>query len=279
MWKIVLFLCLSAFLTTPCAETDSYAEGGPESHFQLSPAKDISLTVLAALSAFYGNYRLGEMEVPSPEDVREKSWLLPWDRPVAGRYSERADNVSRGASLLAAVPLVLGGVSLYRGDVCGSDFAAFSLMFAQALAFQSGLNLLVRSLEIWPRPYIYAEDGDGAEKARGADGEAYGSFFSGHASAAFTVAVFAGEWFSEVYPNSRYKSLVWASSLSLAGFVGVLRIAAGKHYPTDVVVGALAGTGVSLAVLQAHKKTGKNAPESRFHAWAFPGMAGLTFLF
>ena len=51
----------------------------------------------------------------------------------------------------------------------------------------------------------------------------------------------------------------------------MLRIAAGKHYPTDVVVGALVGSGISLAVIQIHKKR-----NNRFSLWAYPGGAGLT---
>ena len=72
--------------------------------------------------------------------------------------------------------------------------------------------------------------------------------------------MFTGEWFSEMYPNSAYRPLVWAGTLSLAGFVGALRIAAGKHYPSDVVVGALAGTGISLAVIRLHKKSVRFGP-------------------
>lgn len=196
------------------------------------------------------------MEVPSKEVVPGESRLLPWDRPIAGRYNENADKVSDWAAVLGAAPLCFGAWSWYLGDESGRDFATYTLMFAQALALQNGLNLLVRSMELWPRPYIYATEGEGLEKAESAKGEAYGSFFSGHASAAFTVAVFTGEWFSDVYPNSPYKDIVWASSLSAAGLVGALRIAAGKHYPTDVIVGALVGTGVSLSVIGLHKKSG-----------------------
>ena len=223
---------------------------------QLSWTVDMPLTFFAAFSSAYGSYRYGQMEVPSKEVVPGESRLLPWDRPIAGRYNENADKVSDWAAVLGAAPLGFGAWSWYRGCATGRDFATFSLMFAQALALQNGLNLLVRSMQLWPRPYIYATDGEGLEKAESAKGEAYGSFFSGHASAAFTVAVFTGEWFSEVYPNSRYKGIVWASSLSAAGLVGALRIAAGKHYPTDVIVGALVGTGVSLSVIGLHKKSG-----------------------
>ena len=85
------------------------------------------------------------------------------------------------------------------------------------------------------------------------------------------MAVFTGEWFSEMYPQSPFRGVVWAGALSAAALEGVLRIAAGKHYPTDVVVGALVGSGVSLAVIEIHKKR-----DERFSLWVYPGAAGLT---
>lgn len=251
----------------------------PERHYGISLERDLTLTFFSAFASIYGNYRLGKMPVQSPSEMKDVSDLLPWDRPVAGRYNKTAGDVSTWAAALGVAPLALGAASWYRGDALGADLAAYTLMLAQALALQNGLNLVVRSMSFWPRPYMYATDGDGADAASAAEGEAYGSFFSGHASAAFTIAVFTGEWFSEFYPNSAYKSLVWATSLSLAGFVGALRIAAGKHYPTDVVVGALAGTGISLAVIKIHKKTVQIGPISLAGIWAAPGSASAIFSF
>lgn len=251
----------------------------PERHYDISIERDLSLSFFSAFISIYGNYRLGKMPVQSPSEMKEVPDLLPWDRPVAGRYNKTAGDVSTWAAALGVAPLALGAASWYRGDAAGGDVAAYTLMLAQALALQSGLNLVVRSMSFWPRPYMYATDGDGADAAAAAEGEAYGSFFSGHTSAAFTIAVFTGEWFSEFYPNSAYKSLVWATSLSLAGFVGALRIAAGKHYPTDVVVGALAGTGISLAVIKIHQKSVQFGPLSLAGLWAAPGSASATFAF
>ena len=62
-----------------------------------------------------------------------------------------------------------------------------------------------------------------------------------------------------------------ASAYSLATPESVLRIAAGKHYITDVVVGALVGTGVSIGILEMHRDRNEN-----FSVWAGPGVAGIT---
>jgi len=141
----------------------------------------------------------------------------------------------------------------------------------QAIGIGNGINLAMRSLEIWPRPYMYAEDGDGRKKAENAKSEAYGSFFSGHATAAFTVATFTDQWFRTAYPNSPYKGIMRASTYSLATLESVLRVAAGKHCFTDVVVGALVGTGVSIGILEMHKDRNEN-----FSVWVGPGVAGIT---
>lgn len=232
------------------------------------------LTFFSAFASVYGTYRYSQMDVPSEGDYIEPSQLLPWDRSVVGRYSANADKVSDWFAILGTVPVAMVGYSWLGGDAAGSDAAAYALMFAQALALQNGLNLLARSSQLWPRPYVYATDGDGAEAAKDARGEAYGSFFSGHSSAAFTVAVFTAEWFSEIYPNSPYRGIVWAGSLSAAGMVGALRIAAGKHYPTDVIVGALVGTGLSLSVIQVHKSVAH-----KVSLYASPNAAGVSVRF
>ena len=265
------------FLLVLLSGAGVFSAAEPVSHYEVSWHKDMPVTFFSAFTSVFGNYRYSQMDKPESGDYRQVSELFPWDRPVAGRYDGSADKASDWAAVLGIAPLALAGATWGLGDASGADFAAYTLMFAQALALQNGVNLMVRSLEFWPRPYVYAKDGYGTgnqeavEKAEKAEEEAYGSFFSGHASAAFTVAVFTGEWFGEVYPNSPYQGVVWAGALSAAGLVGVLRIAAGKHYPTDVVVGALVGSGISLAVIKIHKKR-----NNRFSLWALPGAAGVT---
>jgi membrane-associated phospholipid phosphatase len=66
------------------------------------------------------------------------------------------------------------------------------------------------------------------------------SFFSGHTSLTFSLAVSAGV----VTSRRGYKlaPVVWASGLTLAAATGYLRIAADKHYVTDVLTGAAMGS-------------------------------------
>ena len=74
------------------------------------------------------------------------------------------------------------------------------------------------------------------------------SFFSGHTSFAFATAISAGIVAHERgYAAEPY---IWAGGLTLAALTGYLRIAADKHYFSDVLVGAAVGTGAGLLVPQ-----------------------------
>lgn len=240
--------------------------------YELNLENDIPVTLAAGGMFGIGMFLYSRMD--TPETLKDKDDLLPWDKPLAGRYSESADKASDIGSVLAIAPLVVGGIAWHDGSSTGKEFATFTLMFFQAIGIGNGINVAMRSLEIWPRPYMYAESGEGREKAENAKSEAYGSFFSGHTTAAFTVATFTDQWFRTAYPNSPYKGIMRASAYSLATIESVLRIAAGKHYFTDVLVGALVGTGVSIGILEMHKKR-----DEKYSFWVGPNVAGVTLRF
>lgn len=51
--------------------------------------------------------------------------------------------------------------------------------------------------------------------------------------------------------------MIWTAGYALAATSGYLRIAADRHYLTDVVVGAVVGSGIGLAVpLLVHPRIG-----------------------
>lgn len=72
------------------------------------------------------------------------------------------------------------------------------------------------------------------------------SFFSGHTALAFTMAAASGT----VASIRGYESapFLWIGGGLIAATTGYLRIAGDAHYLTDVLVGALFGTGIGIAV-------------------------------
>ncbi len=72
------------------------------------------------------------------------------------------------------------------------------------------------------------------------------SFYSGHTTLAFSLAVASGTIAS--MRGYALAPVVWASTLPVALATGYLRIAADKHYLTDVVAGAVLGSAVGFVV-------------------------------
>jgi membrane-associated phospholipid phosphatase len=121
-------------------------------------------------------------------------------------------------------------------------------LMLESAAITSALLQVVKHRVNRQRPYArYCELACG--HAAGERGSRL-SFFSGHAALAFSAAVSAGTIASmRSYPHSGW---LLGSGLALATTTGYLRIAADRHYFTDVLAGALVGATVGWAVPQLH---------------------------
>lgn len=80
------------------------------------------------------------------------------------------------------------------------------------------------------------------------------SFFSGHTSYSFALSLSSAMLLAESYPQHAVS--LYATAIFLATVPAYLRIAADKHYFTDVLIGAIVGSaiayGITRANLQAH---------------------------
>ena len=63
--------------------------------------------------------------------------------------------------------------------------------------------------------------------------------------------------YAKMYTRSRPNAkpvLVYGLGIGLAAVTGSLRVDAGKHYPTDVIAGALVGSAIGLFVTPAQHR-------------------------
>ena len=81
------------------------------------------------------------------------------------------------------------------------------------------------------------------------------SFFSSDVSLAFSLATMASIVYSDYYPDSKLKPLIWAGTMSYASFVAYLRFSCGWHYPTDILAGAIVGSAIGWLVLELHRNS------------------------
>lgn len=108
----------------------------------------------------------------------------------------------------------------------------------EAAAWAVGTTELIKTLAARNRPVLYTTDAPTA-----ADNlDSRRSFPSGHAAAAFAIAV--SYWLDA----NEHTLPARVAALATAAGVAALRVAAGRHFPSDVAAGAALGT-VSAVVI------------------------------
>lgn len=141
-----------------------------------------------------------------------------------------------GIALAIAVPVQDG-----RGD----EAAVNTLLVVEAsLAFavlQQGLTALVPR----ERPAVHAAQGAERENALQRH-SSFESFPAGHNGAAFAIAAAGGT--VATMRGYRLAPLVWIAGGAIAVATSYLRIAADRHYFTDVMTGAALGIGTGIAI-------------------------------
>lgn len=171
----------------------------------------------------------------------DPSWF-PGDACLRGVYSPQAARLSDILLLFGVFDPLVASIAQ------GVDWrlANRSVVYSETLAANLALNSLAKVTFGRPRPYTYSEP-------PGATGDdRYVSFYSGHASTVFAAAVSGSYLFAESAPDKGSSYFLWGSEFFLAAMTANLRLRAGKHYYSDVIVGALVGSGIGAGMLLAH---------------------------
>jgi membrane-associated phospholipid phosphatase len=127
-----------------------------------------------------------------------------------------------------------------------------SIVYAETLGVQLALNVTVKHLVRRARPYTHNPNPLVAEFRQQEGGDANLSFYSGHSSAAFAAAVAGSYLFGAKTADPWSRRIIWFSELGLATSTAHLRVRAGMHYYSDVLVGMLVGTGLGIAMPYLH---------------------------
>jgi membrane-associated phospholipid phosphatase len=234
----LVLLCLGLIAPAPLRGEAAAREADPADLFRLTWA-DAALAAGGAGLQVWAHLRFQDMEPVDPQAL-DAGNLNPLDRWAAGRHHEPSARISDLLLIpVIGAPAAVSAWGAHRGDHGWRTVLMESVILAEALALSSSLNLLVRSLRIHPRPLAYPEsDAPESEKRKG---DASGSFYSGHANAAFLAAVHLAYVHSLRHPESDAGAWIWAGGLGAAATVAGLRVAAGRHFPSDIVAGAAVG--------------------------------------
>ena len=176
---------------------------------------------------------------------------VTWSNPHA------ADTVSNVMQFAVPVGVMgFGLIQAYRFDDPAAGWSSV-LLITQATSLAMLVNTIVKYSVGRSRPYVWQGNPDLYSNAT----DANVSFFGGHTTFVFAVVVSGSTlFFMQDMPGAPW---VLGVGLAAAAFTGYLRMAADKHYLTDVLVGAGVGSLIGWAVPYLFHRPGrKGAPQA-----------------
>lgn len=184
-----------------------------------------------------------------PDALCDRERIFVLDRPTFAHHWDGADAASDVLLLtMLGAPFAYAGVRSGIDD--GLDQPADAFGRSAAVSFQAlgavmlatnVLKLVVRR----PRPLTYDA---GFSREERFDGDARLSFPSGHTSLAFGTATVIAIMAEREVRDPGLRAALIAGSFGAATATGYFRIAARKHFLTDVLAGAALGAGVAALV-------------------------------
>lgn len=218
----------------------------------------LSASVGTALaSEFLLDTRDDKLSVAEIEKLKRNS-VNRFDRGATYNWSPSASNFSDVPyHIMPLLPMTLG-IPLAVNKKWDNAFT-LGLMYTEVLFFTKGITGLTKTLTARTRPYMYNTQFTPEERFALQQGETTPrtSFISGHTSVTFAYAVLLAKTYSDIYGNTTWSKIIWATAVSAATATAWARVEAGVHYPTDVLAGAIVGSALGYFIPELHKTKNK----------------------
>jgi membrane-associated phospholipid phosphatase len=230
---------------------DHYAQ----SPYEMNWKKDGALIVVGVPLAAVGitlDRSVTPLTLDEVDNLNRDDIFLP-DRFVTSNYSPDASHLSD----ILLYTCMLSPTLLLISKPIRNDIPVIAGMYLQSLILGVAFPAFSKGGFQRIRPYAYNPDVPMEIKLRS---ETKRSFFSGHTTVSFASTVFLSSVYSRYYPDSNAKPYIWTGSLLLASTVGYLRVAAGSHFLSDVLVGAIIGSAIGYFIPKIHE-TDETSPE------------------
>jgi membrane-associated phospholipid phosphatase len=186
--------------------------------------------------------------IPVDTSTRWHTQLLPIDDHLKGRYSPGAAKFS---DTLLAVDVV-APVALLAGRGFDRETGKRLVVYGETLLVCLAVNGVVKGVVGRPRPYVYSDDPAVVAYAQGQGRDSRLSFYSGHSSTTFAASVSGAYLFAQSTDDVYARATVWGTQLAMASATADLRTRAGKHFYSDVLVGATVGAGLGVLIPYLH---------------------------
>jgi membrane-associated phospholipid phosphatase len=127
-------------------------------------------------------------------------------------------------------------------------FPVDALLITEATVLAGDINQIAKFAFARERPFVHflPRAPDAVRALTDSPSDDNLSFFSGHTTLAFAIATSAGT--INTLRGYRLAPLVWGAGMTMAASVAYLRIAADKHYFSDVMTGVVVGSVIGIGI-------------------------------
>ncbi len=246
IFKITITLLATCILAQTFVPTAALADD----KYELEGGKEASVLGSSAILFGLGLWVDRGYEPLTPEEIAQldPATINGFDRGATGRWSPGAAK----ASDIMVYTTMAAPISLTLTDQGSLEAGTIGVMYLETMLLQGAMTFLAKNAFERTRPYVYNDNPD-IPPALKMEKTSRRSFYSGHTSSAFASMVFLASVFERLYPDSSARGWVWGGCMAAAATTGYLRYAAGRHYPTDILVGAAMGAFVGYIVPSLHE--------------------------
>jgi membrane-associated phospholipid phosphatase len=229
--------------------------------FDVDPIADTGLIVISGGLAFVLEQinSTGEIRPQAIAPDFDKSHLIGIDRAAVEGIPDSGAGPRSNIGLFAAAAFAFADpvMSGFREDSVQTGLVD-AMLYAESVgltfAFTTSAKLAVRR----PRPIAYRDaqeafDAGQTEPYQSSSTDSGLSFFSGHASVTAAIGATATYLAFTRDPGGVRPWLTLGGATAVTTFVSVERVRAGKHFPTDVIAGVIAGAGIGIVVPHLHR--------------------------
>lgn len=280
MERIHWLLISTVFLMSPSFSTAQTRAVDSVEVYKVQPLLSIGLSLTGAWLTTYGRERNLEKSMLSVEELtglREED-VNAFDRVALRQDLSKSEQVATRSDALLLAGAALP-VFLFLDRDIRRDWIDISSLYLES---QVATSLLHTWGPLGPtffnrtRPAAYYE---GLELENRMGGNQRNSFYSGHVASVATATFFMAKVLDDYHPEWRGKQwLFYGLAAVPPAVMGVMRVQAVRHFPSDAVVGGVLGALTGILIPELHRIKSGQAKLSLQYGAAMKGMAfSLTF--
>lgn len=248
--KKFLLVILSLSLSIPLYAQNEETTEGP---YKLNLKYDLPVTALGIGGTIYG-WKMRE----SKSDIDSLTIVQLEKTKFSGLNAKAVQQVDptwgKASDFLLASGFLVPFTLLFDQHI-RQDAGTVGLLFLETMALTGVGYWGTAGLYDKYRPYAYNPK---IAFHKRSSKHAKNSFYGGHPSVTAAGLFFMSQVYSDYYPESSFKYVLWSGATVATLANAYLRYKGGFHFPSDIAVGVAVGTAAGILVPVLHRKKNRS---------------------